>query len=419
MSRKFFLFLCVIGIWLLPSLSQALKPDEILVIANSRVSDSVRIARYYMKKRNIPASNLIKVKISQKERCPREEYRRLILAPLKRFLVLADDDEKFRCIVTVYGVPLLIVPDRLDEEREKQLVAKRLLLEMLKHKLEMAKNEGKEKEVIDALKKDIDKVRDEVRKLGETEQAASVDSELSLARFDKYRLEMWLPNPYFVGYQKNKGKLVPLKKRVFMVSRLDGPDYKTVKRIIDDSIAVENRGLTGIAYFDARYPNVGKSASMYGKYDLSIREAAKIVDESHLMKKVVLDVRPKLFEPDTCPNAALYCGWYSLANYIDAFSWVRGAVGYHIASAECVSLHDKNATYWCLKMLEKGVAATLGPVAEPYLRAFPPPDLFFRFLLEDKPLVEAYFLSKPFVSWRMVLIGDPLYRPFKKVMGEK
>jgi hypothetical protein len=28
-------------------------------------------------------------------------------------------------------------------------------------------------------------------------------------------------------------------------------------------------------------------------------------------------------------------------------------------------------------------------------------------------LAEVYALSKPFWSWQMVLIGDPLYRPFK------
>ena len=29
-------------------------------------------------------------------------------------------------------------------------------------------------------------------------------------------------------------------------------------------------------------------------------------------------------------------------------------------------------------------------------------------------LVEAYYRTKPFNSWVMVLVGDPLYNPFKK-----
>jgi uncharacterized protein (TIGR03790 family) len=129
---------------------------------------------------------------------------------------------------------------------------------------------------------------------------------------------------------------------------------------------------------------------------------------------VILDSQEALFQPGQCPDAALYCGWYSLAHYVDAFTWVRGAVGYHIASGECVTLKNKKSQVWCKMMLEKGVAATLGPVAEPYIQAFPLPDLFFPLLVEGKlTLVECYALANPFWSWQMVLIGDPLYRPFK------
>jgi hypothetical protein len=65
-------------------------------------------------------------------------------------------------------------------------------------------------------------------------------------------------------------------------------------------------------------------------------------------------------------------------------------------------------------MLEKGVAATIGPVGEPYVQAFPPPEIFFGLLIDGHlTLAECYALSNPFLSWKMVLIGDPLYRPFK------
>jgi len=64
--------------------------------------------------------------------------------------------------------------------------------------------------------------------------------------------------------------------------------------------------------------------------------------------------------------------------------------------------------------LEDGAAAVIGPVAEPYVQAFPVPELFFNFLTDGYyTLVEAYFLSLPYLSWQMVLVGDPLYRPFK------
>jgi uncharacterized protein (TIGR03790 family) len=65
-------------------------------------------------------------------------------------------------------------------------------------------------------------------------------------------------------------------------------------------------------------------------------------------------------------------------------------------------------------MLEKGIAATLGPVGEPYVQAFPPPEIFFGFLVDGYlSLAEVYIISLPHLSWKMALIGDPLYQPFK------
>jgi hypothetical protein len=73
---------------------------------------------------------------------------------------------------------------------------------------------------------------------------------------------------------------------------------------------------------------------------------------------------------------------------------------------------------WCKKMLEHGVCATIGPVYEPYLAAFPRPEEFFSLLLRGElTLVECYSLTNPYNSWMMVLIGDPLYRPFKYRAG--
>ena len=68
-------------------------------------------------------------------------------------------------------------------------------------------------------------------------------------------------------------------------------------------------------------------------------------------------------------------------------------------------------------MLVDGITATLGAVAEPYLHSFPKPKEFFEELYSGKCLVEAYYRTKPFNSWRLILIGDPLYRPFKEHQG--
>ena len=88
------------------------------------------------------------------------------------------------------------------------------------------------------------------------------------------------------------------------------------------------------------------------------------------------------------------------------------------ASAEAATLHDPASQVWCKKLLDDGVTATLGPVYEPYLAAFPRPEEFFGMLVQGETLGESYWRSQPFTSWMMTPVGDPLYRPFKnhKVM---
>ena len=109
---------------------------------------------------------------------------------------------------------------------------------------------------------------------------------------------------------------------------------------------------------------------------------------------VIVNNKPEVFQPGQCPDTALYCGWYRLGEYVEAFTWARGS------GTKCSTLRHPCSQVWCKRMLEEGIAATLGPVNEPYVQAFPVPDLFFRFLLDGYwTLAECYALSKPFCSW--------------------
>src|SRR4029079_16004913 len=112
---------------------------------------------------------------------------------------------------------------------------------------------------------------------------------------------------------------------------------------------------------------------------------------------------------------ALYCGWYSLANYVDCCQFEPGAVAYHIASSEAGTLRNPSRGQGCKTLLDRGVIATLGPGAEPYTVGFPKPAEFFGFLVTGEyTLVECYARSLLLTSWQMVLVGDPLYNPYAK-----
>jgi len=183
--------------------------------------------------------------------------------------------------------------------------------------------------------------------------------------------------------------------------------------MVDDALSIEEHGPAGTFYIDARGLAADPQPGSFGEYDQSLRDLARLAREAAGLD-VVLNNEDRLFQPGECPGAALYCGWYSLANYIDAFEWKPGAVGYHIASGEAATLRNPRSNVWCKRMLESGVAATLGPVYEPYLAAFPKPHEFFPVLLTGKlTLAETYALTSPFCSWVMVLAGGPLYNPYR------
>ena len=361
----------LLGSVFFPILAHALDPDEIVVVANRQAQDGVKLARFYMEQRKIPKENLLLLQTAFKEEIPRHFYEDEIADPIREFV---KDKPEITCLVLFYGLPLRIGWHLLAIE-----------------------DPGGKQVHLNARQRD---------------PVASVDSELSLVRVENPPVLDWLENPYFIEFQKQKTKYE--KGQVLMVARLDGPDPATVKRIILDSLAVEKKGLTGTAYFDARWkkPKGNSALSGYALYDNAIHAAAKVTEK---VLPVVLNEEDALFQKGEAPDAALYCGWYSLAKYQDAFEWQQGSVAYHIASAECTTLKKEGSQVWCKRLLEEGVAATIGPVGEPYVQAFPFPQVFFGLLLDgDFSLVEAYYLSLPFISWKMVLIGDPLYQPFRQ-----
>ncbi|HEX4413922.1 MAG TPA: TIGR03790 family protein [Lacipirellulaceae bacterium] len=541
----------LIALYCLPTWCQAeLQPAEVAIVTARGNRESEELARYYARVRNIPADNICLVDVPAGEVCPREQWQVSIRPEIHKWLVEKDPQQKIRCLVTLWGIPLKIAPAAkdaqlqryqqfLEAERSQRLallgkvvdrfegVAKdapgagapkasaadgekpkgaagdaadtdlaRLQTRLetalqaaqtraikLTHELERnaanaelqqlataagglnvlmaalnqqaksadspnaaARSEfdairgrlmsySESRALVDQMPPGIERdavelalvertgglmatvqwLDQELEMVRKNETGASFDSELTLVMWPHdYELLRWQPSYLRPGYANSQ---LPKAFRTLMVSRIDAPTLKLAKGMVDTAIAVEKSGLHGTAYFDARGlakiddPNVAPGS--YPDYDRSLLLLAKSMNEQTNIK-VVLENTPQLFQPGQCKDAALYCGWYSLGKYIDAFEWVPGAVGYHLASSEASTIRDPNSQVWCKKMLEHGVCATIGPVYEPYLAAFPRPDEFFTLLLRGElTLAECYAQTNPYNSWMMVLFGDPLYRPFK------
>jgi len=498
----------------------ALQPQQILVIANSDVNESLRLAQYYCSKRAVPTDNILKIPLGRDlpEQISRQDYNNILAAAIRNEITQNRQSGQIRCLLTLYGVPIKVGPagplknaqqlvpklSQMLDAKEKEF--KDLLQELnrlgreelidqnavqtesyedtLKHlagdikqavkRIEYIEQEDARKEQYDRLtvllksfygpvyaqqqaqqlpqisfklsrleedelrrtslilqrsQQDnwsiekklemnfyqaaesvgglvavISNLKADVGRCKGQETAASVDSELSMVLYGDYDLYRW---------QKNDLRDMPLwlPAKTLMVSRLDGPSAKIAAGLIDKAIKAEKKGLSGKACIDMRGLNIAEQPEPYSLefFDKSLRLLADMLKKRTSMN-VVVENTGSLFQPGSCSQTAIYCGWYSVKKYVDAFDFVPGAVGFHIASFEAMDLRNPSSSNWCPAMLSDGITATLGPVDEPYLLSFPLPNEFFAELLDDRCLVEAFYRTNPFNSWQLVLIGDPLYR---------
>ena len=240
---------------------------------------------------------------------------------------------------------------------------------------------------------------------------ASVDSELTLLWWDRdtYPISSAIPNPFNHSVLSQEA-LNSLSLPILMTSRIDGPTPESCISIINGTIEAENNGLKGKIYIDTRGLKA-ETKDALTVFDKGLKDLGWYLRDNTELS-VDIDIFPELIEK--AKGAAIYTGWYQLRSFQGDFSFNPGAIAWHIASEEAVSLHNKEEKGWCKNLIERGAAVCIGAMAEPYLESFPKPKEFYTLLLSGRySLIEAYFLTTQNISWRVLLIGDPLYRPFK------
>ena len=163
---------------------------------------------------------------------------------------------------------------------------------------------------------------------------------------------------------------------MMLTGRLDAPTGSTVRQMILDSLAAEKNGLWGRCYLDGRglAPNAGPMI----EGDEWIDRIAS--DRAPYFLPTITDHQSALF-PTAYPmrEAAMYFGWYSqdVAGPFtrEDFRFVPGAVAVHIHSFSATTLRDP-LHFWVGPLIDKGAAASLGNVYEPYLTLTTHLDIF-------------------------------------------
>ena len=368
-----------------PAISSDPSPRaaQTVVVFNADSPDSQALAAYYAEKRGIPAAQVLSLSTPLTDDISRQDYERRIAAPLREAFLAKGwwlqgkarsfseglssriSQSSIRTLAIMRGIPFRILRGRDD------------------------KQPGREDE-------------------------SSVDSEIALLCADPYDLRGPIPNPFFK--QTSDLSKVTTAPGLLLVSRLDGPDEATVRRMIDDALIAETNGLSGRAVID-----------------LALKDGAYEMGEEWLRRCSALYRQkgiPGYLERSSdaissgwpLPDTALYFGWYHdhvtgvLAD--PDFRFAPGAVAVHIHSFSAARLRS-STEHWAGPLLARGAAATCGNVWEPYLPLTCHLDQFNARLLSGASLVEAHASALPVLSWMSILIGDPLYRPFAHPPGSR
>ncbi len=374
----------------------ALEPSEVAVVANRRLTNSVALARHYLQARGIPERNLVLLDLPEGEDLARGHYETHLRDPLleqwrarglveqvRRPAGAAEEGSSgwqtvrssLRAVVCLHGVPLRIAP------RQSRLLERAARV-----------------------------LRSPVQGDG-----AAVDSELALLLADPYTLAGRIVNP---AYQlPGWSDLGEGRHQLLMATRLDAADAATVRRMIDDAVAVESNGLDGRLYFDLR----AARDDSYSLGDLWLEEAHERLAREGF--ECVVDRHDGIFGaayPMETP--AGYFGWYTeqvTGPFRRAdFRFARGAIAYPLHSASAQSLRDPTR-YWVAPLLAAGACVTLGATDEPLLGLTPNLQVLVDRLARGRCFGEAALLALPALSWHITVVGDPLYRPWARPLDQQ
>ena len=358
-------------------------PSAVVVLANRDDRDSVELARYYASRRGLPDTAVLALSMPVTEEISWSDFVATIWNPLVREAVargwllaslsgdfdavgrlrLVSAGHRLEALVLCRGVPLRIAHDPAHYDPKTNPLTSNPAFQTTE---------------------------------------ASVDSELALLATDNAPIAAFIPNPLFEQEHPQSFVL----EQILPVGRLDGPTLDDAKALVDNALEAERNGVAGRAYLDLGGPHAQGDEWL----------AACLPELTSLGFETDVDREPGVLPTPARSDApAFYFGWYAgdLCGPFAApgFRFPPGAVALHIHSFSAATLHSATRG-WVGPLVAKGATATCGNVGEPYLQFTHQPQLLLRALARGEPLGRAALYSIKVLSWKGVLIGDPLYRPF-------
>ena len=334
--------------FLLPGLSFAAGPANVLVIINDKSPASKEIGAYYVAKRKIPAKNVCHIKAVPEETTVPERYQRDIEKPVKTYLAKTGLSKTVDYLVLTKGVPL---------------------------------------------------------RLG---RGWSVDGLLMVMdqKTDLSNPKVYARNPYFTKSEHFSHK----KYGIYLATRLDGYTVSDAKALVDRSLAAKpSKGLFLIDTTPER-DKAGFEAMnerMKAAYDKILWKNKDVEQES---SSRFVGGRKSLmgyFSWGSNDPAFDRAQYKSLRFAPGAIA--ETAVS---TSARTMTRTDDGGQSLIADLIESGVTGVKGYVAEPTLAAIADPVILFDRYLNGYNLAESFYMASRFIFWRDLVIGDPLCAPY-------
>jgi uncharacterized protein (TIGR03790 family) len=354
----------------------AQSAENVAVVINQASPASIRVGEHYVRTRNVPPLNVIRIESNLEEEVSRSVFEKTIEAPIARALAGNSLQDKVLYIVLTRGVPLRIAGTT-----------------------------------------------------GLNGTVASVDSELTLL----YRrmtgatvpIRGTVENPYFLrsaeldASQRFTHRLYD----IYLVSRLDAFTDDEAVALIDRAQSAAPEGQIVLDQRGTGGPAIG---------DRWLQETAARLRALGMSDRVILETTPSAAR-DISPVLGYYSwGSNDPANRVRkaAMGFSPGALAATFVSTDARTLQPPpdswspsadsqvKASYKGSSqtlvgdLIREGATGVAGYVAEPYLQSTVRPDILFPAYVSGFNLIEAFYLSMPHLSWQTVVIGDPLCAPF-------
>ena len=348
--------------------------ENVAVVINDASPASQKIADHYIKKRGIPAANVIHLHTATTDDISRAAFGATIETPIAAAIARANLQDRILYIVLTKDVPL-----RVDGTS------------------------------------------------GPQGTVASVDSELSLL----YRKMTGRPvtitgrvdNPYFLG-PKNIAEARPFthaEHDIFLVTparcvhrrRGDRADRQASAPSTDGKVVLDEKnsfstGPGGLARGGREPPaRMGQNTTRRARSD-DDRRARRVAghrlllvgsdDPANRVRKTTWAWSPALVARSSAPTRTLH---EPPPTGVPSDDWNDRSKQFAGSPQSLIG-----------DLIREGATGAAGHVAEPYLESTVHPNILFPVYLAGFNLAESYYLAIPHLSWQTVVIGDPLCRPF-------